>query len=172
MIQCPVCKSNYEMKPEKCYSCGYPFKASEHERSIFVAHQVLKKGKITDTKDSIKKTQVILFILAAFNIVLPIIRYNYGTYDDFIYIIHLTVGLVFLSCGLFVKKHPFIFILIPFIILVLFYLLSAVINPVSIISGIVWKALFLGSTGYSLISIIRSEKFRKESKHLSTVNYK
>lgn len=45
LIKCPTCKTDYEVQPEKCNKCGYPFSATDKERSHFIAQQILNKGK-------------------------------------------------------------------------------------------------------------------------------
>lgn len=35
-IICPVCKANYENQPQICTKCGFPFKGTEKEKSLFI----------------------------------------------------------------------------------------------------------------------------------------
>lgn len=172
LIKCPTCQTDYEIQPDKCNKCGYPFIGTDKEKSHFVAHQIMKKGKISDTKDSIKSTRTILFVIAGFNIVIPFFKFANAQYGGLMIGMSVFIGLIFLIFGFTANKKPFISILIPLILLILFYVLVAIIEPINLIRGIVWKILFIGSMIYSLISIIESEKIKKESEYLATKDYK
>ena len=172
LIKCPTCKTDYESQPDKCNNCGYPFNGTDKEKSHFVAHQIMKKGKISDTKDSIKRTRTILFVIAGFNIVIPFFKFANAQYGGLMIAMSIFIGLIFLVFGFTAKKKPFISIIIPLILLIIFYVIDAIIEPTTLIRGIVWKILFIGSMIYSLISIIESEKIKRESEHLATKDYK
>jgi len=172
MIKCPTCKADYDVQPDKCDKCGYPFAGTDIEKSHFVAHQILKKGKISDTKDSIKKTRTVLFVIAGFYFVIPFFQFANAQFAGLLIGMSIFIGLIFMVFGFTAKKKPFISILIPLIILIVFYLLDALFDPTTIFRGIVWKILFIGSMVYSLISIKESEKIRKESEHLASNDYK
>jgi hypothetical protein len=62
--------------------------------------------------------------------------------------------------------------LIPLLILIGFYTLAAIIDPLSLMQGLLWKALFISSMLISLKGIWDSEKIKKESGHLASKNYK
>jgi hypothetical protein len=171
-IKCPTCKTEYAQQPETCWNCSYPFSGTDKEKSKFIAQQILKKGQISDTKDSIRKARIILFVIAAFSIVIPFIRYANVPFGSIMIVLSVFIGLIFLFFGFMAQKKPFISILIPLILLVLFYLIEFAIEPLSLFKGILWKALFVGGLVYSLINIRKSEKIKGESQHLSAHDYK
>ncbi len=105
--KCPVCKAEYEKPPEKCNNCGFPFIASEIEKSHYIAHQILKEGKISDTKDNIKQSRIILFFIAALNIVLPFITYSNSPNAFFLIGFSVIIGLLFLVFAFTAKKNTF-----------------------------------------------------------------
>ncbi|MEM9685444.1 MAG: hypothetical protein AAF934_00800 [Bacteroidota bacterium] len=172
LINCPTCKTGYETQPDKCNKCRYPFSGTAKEKSHFVAHQIMKKEKISDTKNSIKNTRTILFAIAGFNIVIPFFKFSNAQYGGLMIAMSVCIGLIFLIFGFTAKKKPFISILIPLILLILFYVLDAIIEPTTLFQGIVWKIVFVGSMIYSLVSIVESEKIKKESEHLAAKDYK
>ena len=169
---CKTCKTEYETMPEICSNCGFPFKGTDKEKSHFVAHQILKKNIIKTTKESIKKARTVLFLIGGFNILIPLFKYLNGQYDGIMLFLSIIIGLIFLLFGFTAKYKPFISILIPLSLLSIFYLLITIIDPTTLFNGIIWKFIFLGSMIYSLNSIIKSEKIKKESIHLSTKDYK
>jgi hypothetical protein len=164
---CPTCKTEYELQPEKCGNCGYPFSGTDNEKSHFIAHQILKKGHISDARDSVKNARTILFVIAGFNIVFPFFYFWDVPNNTLSISISVIIGLIFLSFGFLVKKMPFESILIPLILLLFFYIINALIDPMTLFQGIIWKALIVGGLSYSLIRVRKSEKIKKQSKHLA-----
>ncbi|MCD4724127.1 MAG: zinc-ribbon domain-containing protein [Bacteroidales bacterium] len=172
MIICPTCKTNYEIQPETCTKCGFPFTGTEKEKSIFIGQQILKKGNVSDTKDRIKRARIILWIIGGLNILSPFLIYNNNPLQGIYIITGIIIGLIFIGFGFFTYKKPLISILIPLILLLLFYIIGAIAEPISLIQGIIWKVIFVSGLIYGLISIIKAEKIRKESEFLKEQNYK
>lgn len=166
-MNCPTCKTEYQEAPSKCNNCGYPFSASEDEKSKFVAHQILKKSDISSTKDSVRTARGILFFIAAVNILMSFAMYmNY----PFLLVISLCIGMIFLFLAFAAKSKPFISIMSGLILLTLLYVLQILYIPEQMFNGIIWKILFLGGLVYSLISIKKAEKIKKESDYLSSMD--
>ena len=172
IIKCPNCKTDYETTPDQCANCGYPFAAGDKEKSQFIARQIMKRGKIKDTRNSIRSARIILFIIASINIIFPVIISLTRPVHEITLVLGLITGLVFLVFGFTAKKYPFISVLIPLIFLVIVYGLSAIADPSSIMRGILWKIIFLSILIYSLVNIIQSEQIKSESKHLAEKDYK
>lgn len=172
MIKCPTCKSAFEQQPDKCGNCGYPFSGTPDERAHFVAHHILKKGKLSDTKDSIKQARIILFIIAGFNIIVPIFSFANTQSGWIVMEISMLIGILFLIFGIMAKKKPFISLLIPLILLITAYLVNFIIEPITLLQGILWKIIFIGALVYSLMNIRESEKIQKESKYMASQDYK
>ncbi len=170
VLACPICKTEYESLPGKCSHCGYPFAGTDKEKSTFAAQQVLKQGQIDDAKDRIRQAQIVLFLIAAFNFVIPVLQYTNSKIDMLALILSCGIGLFFLIFGLLAKREPFMSILIPFILLIVSYILAAFANPATILSGIIWKVFFIGSLSYCLVRIKKAEKVKKESNYLASKN--
>jgi hypothetical protein len=169
---CPACKSSYEIQPDFCTKCGFPFSGSEKEKSVFIGQQIFKKGKVADTKNKIKRARIILWVIGALNAIGPFVLYvndpMYATYTT----AGVIIGIVFTGFGFLTYRKPFISILIPLIILIISYLVEAINEPISLIQGIIWKVIFLGGLIYGLTSIIEAEKIRKENEFLKEQKYK
>ena len=171
IITCPTCKTEFEIQPEICKKCRFPFTGTEKEKSIFIGQQIFKKGNVSDTTDRIKKARIILWVIGGINILSPFLIYNNDPLQGIYIITGIIIGLIFIGFGFFTYKKPFISILIPLILLLLFYIIDALADPITLIQGITWKVIFLSGLIYGLISIIQSEKIRKESEFLKEQNY-
>ena len=172
LMTCPVCKTDYPDSPELCGKCGFPFAGTDKEKSSFIGQQILKKGKITDTQDSIKRARIILWVVGTLNI-LSCFFFNAR---DPLYLYYVVagaaIGVIFIGFGFLAYKKPFLSILIPLVLLLAVYLLQIVDDPGTILEGIVWKVIFLSGLSYGLINIIRANKIRKESEFLEGQAYK
>lgn len=168
---CPTCKTVYLQQPEKCDSCGYPFAGSEKDKSHFVAQKILKKGKISDTKNSIKRARVVLFILAGMNILLPFLMYRNAESKWLTIGFSVAIGMIFLFFAFLCKRQPFISVLVPLIILVLMYVSNAIFDPMTLFKGVFFKIIFLSSLTYCLINITKSNKIRRESHFMARQKY-
>ena len=169
---CPTCKTEYDSQPDICGKCGFPFSGTDKEKSIFIGQQITKKGKITGTKDKIKRARSILWVIGALNIVLPFLIYQNDIDYDLYVITGFIIGFIFIGFGFLTLKKPFISILIPLIILILSYVFAVIENPISIFQGLILKVIFLTGLIYGLAGIIQSEKLRKESEFMKEQNYK
>jgi len=169
-IICPVCKTRFESQPKKCIKCGYPFSASERERSIYVGRQILRKSKISNTKEKIKRARIILWLVGVLNIVSSIKFINAENFI-FYFFISLTFGLIFIAFGFYTYRKPFVSVLIPLILLLLGYTIETIADPRTILNGIVLKVIIISSLVYGLISIIEAEKVRNENEFLKEHKY-
>lgn len=171
-ITCPNCKTIYETETTTCEKCGYPFNASEKEKSIFISEQIMKKSTVSDAKDSIKTARKILWIIAAVNFIVPFALYLQNYYFTLYLIIGIVTGLLFIGFGFLTYKEPLAAIIIPLSLLLISYIIQGIINMEMLFQGFVVKAFYLVGLVYGLIGIIQAEKTKKESAYLSEQNYK
>lgn len=66
---CPACKTNIQLLTNNCNTCGFPFDGTDQEKSKHIASQIIKKSKITDTRDDILKSRRIILVIGIINIV-------------------------------------------------------------------------------------------------------
>ncbi|UZR99287.1 hypothetical protein [Chondrinema litorale] len=169
-IICPTCKVEYGIEPAQCNHCGFPFAADDKAKSKFIADQIIKKGSIGDTTDRLNVSRNILFAIAAVNLFYTFLLIsNLGF--NIISIFDLVVVATFLFFGFYIKKKPLISVVIPLSLLIFFYILQALIDINILFNGIVWKIVFIMVLSFSIYSILKSEKIKKESSFLSKQKY-
>lgn len=166
-IICPTCSSRYETAPTQCGKCGYPFAGTQQEKSVFIGQQILKKGKVSDTSKRVQRARIILWVIGGLNL-LGAFLLNADPIDT---VAGLIVAGVFIGFGFLTYKKPFISMLIPLIILLLNYALAAVDNPITLVQGLLWKFIFIGSLIYGMISVQEADRLKKESKYLNEQKY-
>lgn len=159
---CPNCSSTFDHDLSNCSKCGYPFSGTESERASFIAQQVIKVGDIDDAKKSVKNAKTILFVIGIINIASAfflgkdIVSIGFG----------IIIGIIFIVFGFLVDKNPFRYLIIPLILLLMFYLIDAVIEPMSLVRGILWKIMYVTALVYGIVRVKRAEKIKSESEYL------
>lgn len=162
-LSCPTCQSNYTTEVENCLKCGYPFTGTEKEKSVFIGRQIVKKGKISETRDSIKVARMVLWAIGVINLVFAIINYTKGIEFRFDFYASLIIAMTFLAFGLLTYKKPLFSILTPLILISLYYVLLGFIDLSLIWTGIIWKIAILSSLVITVRNIIRSNRLKRES---------
>ncbi|UKM64143.1 zinc finger Ran-binding domain-containing protein [Flavobacteriaceae bacterium GSB9] len=162
MKNCPACKNVNETDIDSCVRCEFPFNGSDKEKSIHIGKFIGQKGIITDSEDSLTKSQNFLYLAAAFYLVGVIVNFQYLKQDIFALSFSVIVILVILICGFLVKKSPLLFLSIPLALLLFIYTINYLIDPRTLFQGIIFKLLILGSLIYSIYNYKLSEKFKKK----------
>ncbi len=171
-FKCPACQTEYVLQPEFCAECGFPFKGTEQQKSAFIGQQILKKGTVSDTKDKIKRARIILWVIGGLNIIFSLLAYNGSQQQKDLIIASAILGLIFVAFGFLTYRKPFIAMLIPLLLLLLFYTYDAIQDPASIFMGILWKVIFITGLVYGLIGVIKAQRIRGESAYLKKQAYK
>ena len=167
MKECKYCKSETNEGITICEICNYPVKGNEKEQASFIAKQVMQKSDVVESIERLKKSRMILFLLGAFNIIVPFTPLlNDPT--SFEYIFSITLGLILIGFGFLTFKKPKTALLIPLSLFVLHYMLLLLINPIYLFSGILWKMIIIMGLGYGYFSVKKSDKILKENKYLAS----
>ncbi|PCE66378.1 hypothetical protein [Sediminicola luteus] len=159
---CPAC-GFYSLEAHHfCDNCNYPFSGTDKERSVHIARFIDAKGVVADAEDSILRSQKIIFAVAAVNTVFMVIGAVNGGMDVLGFGLTLIVTVTILLCGVFIKKQPVFFTLVPLILIVATYIINFTISPESIFRGIIFKLIIIGSLGYSIYLVKQAERFKNQ----------
>lgn len=160
--KCPSCKKEFLENVSICTNCNFPFDGTDKEKAIHIGRFISSKGIITDSNGSIEKSQKILYTITGINIFFMIIGFSNGNFVLVDIIINSFITLIFLLCGIFLKKKPLLLTVIPLTMMIGIYTLNYLIEPNSIFSGILMKIFILCSLIYSIYLILSAEKFKKD----------
>ena len=167
MITCKNCKTEINEDEQICKICKYPVQGTEKEQASFFAKQVMQKSSVKQSIDRLKKSRIILFVLGAFYVIVPFTPLL-KTNKSFVMIIMIVLGVIFIGFGFLSFKKPKIALLIPLILIILYYLILLFINPVLLYKGILWKMIIFLGLGYGYLSARKSDKILKENKYLAS----
>ncbi len=164
-MNCPNCQSEYPETTITCTTCGFPFTATDQEKSAFIARQILKAGEIGDATQSVKSAQNILYGLGIVTCLFSFFVSN----DNFALILNLLLGIGFLIFGYLVVKSPMQILTLALALLLSIYLLNALIDWTTLFRGIIWKVICVSSLSYAIFKYKKAEKIKKESDYLSKI---
>tara|TARA_R110000868_G_scaffold354220_2_gene615533 strand:+ start:68 stop:574 length:507 start_codon:yes stop_codon:yes gene_type:complete len=161
-IVCPACKKENKEQLETCNNCNFPFNGTEQEKGVHIGRFINKKSVITDSEGAIKKSQFILYAIAAYNAIFLIIGLFGSQLNVFDLLLNFVVVGIFVLCAFFIQKKPLLLTLIPLILILGINMLNYFIEPSSVFRGIVFKLIIIGSLIYSIYLIKGAADFKKE----------
>tara|TARA_A100000171_G_C2139209_1_gene153223 strand:+ start:6522 stop:7028 length:507 start_codon:yes stop_codon:yes gene_type:complete len=161
LIQCPACKTEVYQQDNLCENCKFPFMGSEKEKSIHIGRFISKKGVVQDSSNATTNVQKILYALSALYVISIVIIFSSPDSHWLDMVFNAFLAVIFLLSAILVKKAPVFFTAFPLAVLLGVYTLLAVIDPVSLINGVIIKLLIVGSLVYSLYLLYKSKQFKK-----------
>ena len=159
---CQYCKSKGLNETDKyCPNCGFPQNGTHKERVDFLLSMRRKKSSLKETNIKVNNVKTILFIIAGLNLFVGIIL-GLIQKDIITLIVCVITSIIYFGLAIWSNKNPFPAILTGFLIYVSLQILSSIIDPSTIIRGIVIKIAFIVAFINGMISAKKSEKLSKE----------
>jgi hypothetical protein len=160
---CYYCKTTGLTEKDKfCPNCGFPQRGSQVEMKRFVWNINNKKLLLADHKKAVDKARNILFVLAG---IFPLFGLIIGALSDmdlFVIVSNFIVGGIYLGLGFWAKKNPFPAILTGFCLYITIMVISAVVDPTSIVKGIIMKVIIIGGFYYGYKGVKEAEALEEE----------
>jgi predicted MFS family arabinose efflux permease len=149
---CQICQ-NRSFDPKHGIICGLTdekatfeltcpdFKQDEKETTIIEATQ--KREKKEDLK-KVNNARVTLFVIGGFYIIIGFVEaYIIAGHELLFGIVDWVIAGFFIGLGILSQKHPFVAILSGLILYVFIVLLLFLVEPTSLLQGIIWKIAIL-----------------------------
>jgi len=162
---CPACKNYNNEEIRLCEKCEFPFFGTEKEKSIHIGRFINKRGVIFDANDSIRKSQNILLLVIGLNILGLIINFDFLINNKVILFLDILIIISFGVCAFMLKKAPVLFTVIPLVIILTLYTVNFIVDPRSILNGILMKLIIVGTLVYSVFLHVKSKKFKEKYNH-------
>jgi hypothetical protein len=164
-VACPACATEASAGEAFCTACGYPFEGTEQEQRYFLSVRESKAIDLDEANKKIKKAGNILYLIAAATVIMGFIAYARGKNMEarqLTMIINMILAGIYAALGAWSRKKPLTAIISGFSLYVLILLLNAVVSPITILSGIIIKIIFIGFFIRGIKSAIEVEKIKKE----------
>ncbi|MGB6268617.1 MAG: hypothetical protein WBF67_06345 [Olleya sp.] len=154
-IECNHCDTLINEDVAFCTACGYPVQGDEQDVAKFYAKRVMNKRKNSDAKQKIKSARNTLYVIAGFVILFGLFVY-YQNDDMPVLIVNVIIGCIYIFLGSWSEEKPLVALLLGLLLYITTIVISAIADPLSLVSGIIWKVLiiaYLGKGIYSASSI-------------------
>ncbi|TCP25827.1 hypothetical protein EV195_103189 [Tenacibaculum skagerrakense] len=139
---CSFCKNSIDKDVVFCPECGHPENGTDKQRAQFFAKRAMKKNKKIDDENKISSARNILFILSGIMAVLGFIIYS-NTDNIIDLAINFFVAFIYLTLAFWSEQKPFIALLIGLILYITIIIVGFLIDPLSIVKGILWKIVII-----------------------------
>ena len=152
LVFCSVCK-NRAFNPKTGIICNITMKVADFEYKCdnFIENE--KEAELVDQKKealkgevnkSINQGRIALFVLAGIYIVVGFLESFYIDFHNIVFgIIDWGVAVCFLGLAIWSFSKPYFALLSGLILYLLIIVILALIDPVTIFSGIIWKVLII-----------------------------
>ncbi len=149
--KCTHCEHAITQETAFCPECGYPEKGTEQDVAKFYARRAMAKNQNRDAAEKINSARNTLFVIAGVVMLFGFI--SFFRYDDFTLLIaNFIVCSIYILLGFWTKQKPLIALLLGLLLYVTTVVISAIIDPVTLLGGILWKVLIIGYLGKGIYS--------------------
>ena len=162
---CTSCYSKYEPADAFCNGCGYPLHGTQQEKDFFTSERNVKEIDLADLSETVRKACNSLYWIAGLLVISTIFGYATAQLEED-KMANLITGVIlfvaFLGFGLWSKSKPAAALISGLSLYIIIHLLSAIINPVSIFSGIIIKVIIIVYLIKGIRSVLEVDKLKKE----------
>ncbi|MBC8757011.1 hypothetical protein H2O64_20230 [Kordia sp. YSTF-M3] len=160
---CSYCKAGVSQVEVHCENCGFPLIGTEKEKAIWIGRQTMRKSKIDNSAKMVGKTRIILYVLAGFQVLNAILVYvKFSSIIDVVF--YLVVAALLATFGYLSPKKPILFVSLALCVMLGYYFLLYLADPILLYSGILWKCAIVMALLYTLYDAIESHNLKKKYK--------
>lgn len=158
-LKCSSCNSLIDEDSIYCSECGFPEKGTEKEIAIFHAKKAMEKNKNFDAAKKIRSARNVLYIMAGISLLFGIL-YFFSQDSIEVLITNGILSIIYIVLGSYTNKKPLMAILLGLLLYLTTIIISAILDPSTLISGIIWKVLIIAylSKGVYSASSIKKEQ--------------
>lgn len=166
---CYYCKSKGLTENDKfCPHCAFPQHGTQNEMKNFVRNIRLKQSLLKEQKRKINTARNILYFLAILNMGLGIIASIKSANPTAVFMVMGIIAAIYLGLAIWCKYNPFAAILTGFFVYITIVVINAVIEPISLVSGLLVKIFIISAFIYGYRAVRDSQKLEKELVDLKT----
>ena len=160
-LSCLHCSSPVGIDEIFCSNCGYPQNGSEEQQSKFYRKIDAKARLLKIVEKEVKKAKTTLVILGVLNAIAGIV-YGFISEDVLSLAVSSILAIIYFGLAIWSDKEPFSAILTGLIIYGSLILIQAVLEPISIFSGIIWKILIIALLVKGMKSGLEARRVKSE----------
>lgn len=151
ITRCYYCQSG-PLSPETryCPSCGFPQNGPEEEQKRFITHKRIQIGNLESLSENMKKSRNALFGAAALFGVSYLLGAVQTKGEPIVLIEGGIVVATFIGLAIFANRNSYAAALSGLIVFCTLIVAYAFVDPITIVSGIIWKIVILSALIYGL----------------------
>ena len=166
--QCFYCNSSpLNSSVSYCPACGFPQFGDEKEQKRFIMDKRMLRMEFEEAEEKVGKARIAIFGVAALLLINYVMLY-YQIKDNYAFIEGGIVVSFFIGLGIVAGKHGYVCALIAIIVYSLLIIAYAISEPMTIISGLIWKIAIYSALIYGLKAANDAKKLKQK---LSSVSF-
>jgi len=171
MSTCKNCGTEDHSGNLNCEKCNYPIGGTKEQQATFIAKQIIQKSDVQTAIARLKHSRIVLFVIGAYCVIVSFLP-GIGTENSYVIYFNIGLGVMFLFFGVLSFKFPKISILLPLVIICIYYIFLLTFNFPAFYQGIIWKFLIVFLLVYGFFGVMKANKILKQNKYLAgTLGY-
>jgi hypothetical protein len=164
IIYCKSCSTQTDLNDQFCTNCGYPLKGTEEEQNKFLMDKSYKELNLEEAKRQVKKTSYAMYFVAGATMLGGLIFYklNKDGLGNTLLLVNSIVAILFTIIGYWCNRMPLAGVITGTSLYALIFILNAISNPLSILSGIIFKIFIIGCFIRGIKAALEAEKLKKQ----------
>jgi len=163
--QCAACNVQVLNDDAFCTNCGYPLHGTNQEQRNFISIREAKEIDLSEANKKIKRASIALYVVAGTTALLGLAMVGLSkdpAAKNSLLITNLILAAIYGGLGFWCNQKPLAAIISGSALYALVLILNAIVNPLTIISGIIFKIIIIGFFVRGIKSAIEAEKLKKE----------
>lgn len=162
---CPACFVAITPDSVFCDGCGYPHKGTDEEQTFFMSERNARALDLEEQDKKISKATSALKWVGGLTAVYGFVLYlmpGLETDKSTILVVNLLLGVIYFCLGIWGQQKPMAAIVTGFSLYVIVQILSAIVEPESMIKGIILKVIIVVIFVKGINAVIEAERIKKE----------
>jgi hypothetical protein len=144
-IKCSLCGTELAEIEIFCSNCGYPEKGTDSDKKKFNANQQINEIDYNEAKRKINNAKYILFVIGGLNLILGFVLGFKMENSNAVIIESVIIAVIYVGLGFWCNSKPLPAIIAGLILYLTLIILNMIIDPITIIQGIIWKIVIIGA---------------------------
>ncbi|MGN6398409.1 MAG: hypothetical protein ACTHMI_22755 [Mucilaginibacter sp.] len=164
-VKCPSCANLAFDSEVVCSQCNYPLKGTEQDQKDFLFDQDMRSIDVDTADKQLKKARNMLYYIAVIYILTGIITYAKNQHLPGASVglgLDMLLSLFFIILAVLTTKRPTLCIITGLTVFTIVIIANAIVNPLTLIQGIVMKIAAYILLFNGLKSAREAEKIRSQ----------
>lgn len=162
---CNCCSVKYEALDAFCNSCGFPLQGTKQEQDFYISERNVKEIELIDLDEKVETARKSLYWISGLTLFsLVFVAFKPAPDEDISFTVVTTIVLAaaFLGLAVWGKTRTSTALISGLSLYLIIHILNALVDPRTIISGIIVKVIIIGYLIKGIKSVIEREKIKKE----------